>query len=105
LSFQQIGEEDRRTFLVSNFASPMGVLRNRKQAVEHFSYKDENPFCSHSPLPLAHRQASSQTSRSNIDELPERHHLHEPYISRLLALPRTDFPMKANLLLTNNPLN
>jgi hypothetical protein len=24
----------------------MGVLRNRKQAVEHFPYKDGNPFCS-----------------------------------------------------------
>ena len=43
--------------------------------------------------------------RTTIDELPERHHLHEPYIALLLALPRTDFPMKANLLLTNNPLN
>jgi len=57
------------------------------------------------PLRLAHRQASYQTSRTTIDELPERHHLHEPYIALLLALPRTDFPMKANLLLTNNPLN
>jgi hypothetical protein len=32
------------------------------------------------PLRLAHRQALSQTSRTTIDELPGRHHLHEPYI-------------------------
>jgi len=38
------------------------------------------------PLRLAHRQALSQTSRTTIDELPGRHHLHEPYIARLLAV-------------------
>ena len=47
LSFQQIGEEASSNFSCFEFLlANGGVLRDRKQAVEHFPRKDGNPFCS-----------------------------------------------------------
>jgi len=86
LSFQQIGEEASSNFSCFEFLlANGGVLRDKKQAVEHFPIKRKS-FLLRYPLRLAHRQASYQTSRTTIDELPERHHLHEPYIALLLAV-------------------